>query len=71
MLTPTRSSALAISTFPTFTRTSRWAWAMAIHCAAEKTADEPFFVLLGDVIVPDNNICPRMLEVSAHTAARA
>ncbi len=28
MLTPTRSSALAISTFPTFTRTSRWAWAM-------------------------------------------
>lgn len=42
----------------------------AIHCAAEKTADEPFFVLLGDVIVPDNNICPRMLEVSrAHGGA--
>ena len=42
----------------------------AIHCAAEKTADEPFFVLLGDVIVPDNNICPRMLEVSrAHDGA--
>lgn len=40
------------------------------HCAAEKTADEPFFVLLGDVIVPDNNICPRMLEVSrAHDGA--
>lgn len=42
----------------------------AIHCAAEKTADEPFFVFLGDVIVPDNNICPRMLEVSrAHGGA--
>lgn len=42
----------------------------AIHCAAEKTVDEPFFVLLGDVIVPDNNICPRMLEVSrAHGGA--
>ena len=42
----------------------------AIHCAAEKTAGEPFFVLLGDVIVPDNNICPRMLEVSrAHGGA--
>lgn len=42
----------------------------AIYCAAEKTADEPFFVLLGDVIVPDNNICPRMLEVSrAHGGA--
>ena len=42
----------------------------AIHCAAEKTADEPFFVLLGDVIVPDNNICPRMFEVSrAHGGA--
>lgn len=42
----------------------------AIHCAADKTAGEPFFVLLGDVIVPDNNICPRMLEVSrAHGGA--
>ena len=42
----------------------------AIHCTAEKTAGEPFFVLLGDVIVPDNNICPRMLEVSrAHGGA--
>ena len=28
----------------------------AIHCAAEKTADEPFFVLLGDVIVPDGAV---------------
>lgn len=36
----------------------------AIHCAAEKTGDEPFYVLLGDVIVPDNKILPRMQEVS-------
>ena len=42
----------------------------AIHCAAEKTADEPFFVLLGDVLVPDNQICPKMLEISrAHNNA--
>ncbi len=36
----------------------------AIHCAAGKTGDEPFFVLLGDVLVPDNHVCPRMLEIS-------
>lgn len=36
----------------------------AIHCAAEKTGDEPFYVLLGDVIVPDNKMLPRMQEVS-------
>ena len=42
----------------------------AIHCAAEKSAGEPFFVLLGDVLVPDNNICPKMLEISkAHGGA--
>ena len=42
----------------------------AIHCAAEKTKDEPFFVLLGDVLVPDNEICPKMLEISqAHNNA--
>ena len=42
----------------------------AIHCAAEATADEPFFVLLGDVLVPDNNVCPKMLEISrAHGGA--
>ena len=37
----------------------------AVHCAAEKTGDEPFFVLLGDVIVPGNNMLPRMQEISA------
>lgn len=42
----------------------------AIHCAAEKTGDESFYVLLGDVIVPDNKMLPRMQEVSdAHGGA--
>ncbi|MDR2714104.1 MAG: NTP transferase domain-containing protein [Coriobacteriales bacterium] len=40
----------------------------AVLCAAEKIGQEPpepFFVLLGDVLVPDNKILPRMKEVSA------
>ncbi len=42
----------------------------AVHCAAEKTGDEPFFVLLGDVIVPDNQMLIKMKEVSdAHNGA--
>jgi UTP--glucose-1-phosphate uridylyltransferase len=42
----------------------------AVHCAAELTADDAFYVLLGDVIVPGNNVLPRMLEVSrAHDNA--
>ena len=42
----------------------------AIHCAAEKTADEPFYVLLGDVLVPGNDMLPRMQEISdAHDGA--
>lgn len=36
----------------------------AVHCAAEKTGDEPFFVLLGDVIVPGNDMLVRMRKVS-------
>lgn len=36
----------------------------AVLCAADKTADEPFFVLLGDVLVPGNEMLPRMMEVS-------
>ena len=36
----------------------------AVHCAAEKTAGEPFYVLLGDVLVPNNEMLPRMQEVS-------
>ena len=42
----------------------------AVHCAAEATGDEPFFVLLGDVIVPDNQMLIKMKEVSdAHNGA--
>ena len=41
-----------------------------MRCAAEKTGDEPFYVLLGDVLVPDNKMLPRMQEVSdAHGGA--
>ena len=52
----------------------------AVHCAHDKvlasadgdTTDQPdpFYVLLGDVIVPDNDMLPRMLEISqAHGGA--
>jgi UTP--glucose-1-phosphate uridylyltransferase len=42
----------------------------AVHCAARAVGDEPFYVLLGDVIVPDNGILPRMKAVSdAHGGA--
>ena len=36
----------------------------AVHCAAEKTGDESFYVLLGDVLVPGNNMLPAMQKVS-------
>ena len=35
-----------------------------MHCAAEKTGNEPFYVLLGDVLVPDNKMLPAMQKVS-------
>ena len=42
----------------------------AIRCASYATGDEPFFVLLGDYMVPDKKILPRMMEVSkAHGGA--
>lgn len=42
----------------------------AVHCAAEATGNEPFFVLLGDVIAPDNQMLIKMKEVSdAHNGA--
>lgn len=42
----------------------------AVSCAAKKTGDKPFFVLLGDVVVPGCDILPRMREVSeAHSGA--
>lgn len=37
----------------------------AVHCAADKMDGDPFLVLLGDVIVPDNQMLVRMKEVSA------
>jgi UTP--glucose-1-phosphate uridylyltransferase len=35
----------------------------AVMCGAGHICDEPFFVLLGDVIVPRNNCLPRLREV--------
>lgn len=36
----------------------------AVHEASERTSDDMFLVMLGDVLVPDNTICPRMIEIS-------
>lgn len=36
----------------------------AVHCAADKIGGEPFFVLLGDALVPDNKMLVRMKEIS-------
>ena len=42
----------------------------AVHCAADRIEGEPFFVLLGDVLVPDNQMLIKMKEVSdAHNGA--
>ncbi|WP_165062791.1 MULTISPECIES: UTP--glucose-1-phosphate uridylyltransferase [unclassified Adlercreutzia] len=42
----------------------------AVLCAADACAGEPFYVLLGDVLVPNNNMLPAMQEVSdAHGGA--
>ncbi len=42
----------------------------AVRCAAEKTGGEPFYVLLGDVLVPGNQMLPAMQAVSdAHDGA--
>lgn len=42
----------------------------AVHCAAPKMDGDPFLVLLGDVIVPDNRMLPKMKAVSdAHGGA--
>ena len=42
----------------------------AVHCAAEKVDDEPFFVLLGDYFVPSKQMNIKMAEVSrAHNNA--
>ncbi|MCH4184568.1 MAG: UTP--glucose-1-phosphate uridylyltransferase [Eggerthellaceae bacterium] len=36
----------------------------AVRCAHDVIGNEPFFVLLGDVIVPDNKMLVRMKEIS-------
>lgn len=42
----------------------------AVLCAANATAGEPFYVLLGDVLVPNNKMLPAMQAVSdAHGGA--
>lgn len=42
----------------------------AVLCAAEAAAGEPFYVLLGDVLVPNNEMLPAMQAVSdAHGGA--
>ncbi len=41
----------------------------AVMCGAPFTNDEPFYVLLGDVLVPDNGVLPRLLEVHERTGA--
>jgi len=41
----------------------------AVMCGAPFTNDEPFYVLLGDVLVPDNGVLPRLREVHERTGA--
>lgn len=41
----------------------------AVMCGAPFTDDEPFYVLLGDVIVPGNGVLKRMREVYERTGA--
>jgi len=41
----------------------------AVSCGAPFTDDEPFYVMLGDVLVPDCGILPRLKEVHDRTGA--
>lgn len=41
----------------------------AVSCGAPFTDDEPFYVMLGDVLVPDCGILPRLKEVYDRTGA--
>jgi len=41
----------------------------AIFCGAPFVGDEPFFVLLGDIVVPGHNILPRLRAVHEKTGA--
>jgi len=41
----------------------------AVHCGAAFTNSEPFFVLLGDIVVPQRNILPKLQAVYEQTGA--
>jgi UTP--glucose-1-phosphate uridylyltransferase len=41
----------------------------AVMCGAALTDDDPFYVMLGDVLVPDGTILPRLREVYEATGA--
>ncbi len=41
----------------------------AVLCGAPFTGKEPFFVMLGDVLVPDASVLPRLMEVHAKYGA--
>ena len=41
----------------------------AVGCGAALTDDEPFFVMLGDELVPDGSVLPRMREIHERTGA--
>ncbi len=36
----------------------------AVHCAAKNVDDDMFLVMLGDVLVPKNDVCNKMVEIS-------
>ena len=36
----------------------------AVHCAAENVGNDMFLVMLGDVLVPENDVCNKMVEIS-------
>ena len=38
----------------------------AVYCGAAFTGNEPFFVMLGDVVVPRNDVLPKLAEVHQH-----
>lgn len=41
----------------------------AVLCGAPFTGSEPFYVLLGDVLVPNKSVLPRLLDVHERTGA--
>lgn len=43
----------------------------AVHVAASETGDDMFFVMLGDVLVPENGICRGCARYPRRIAMRA